>query len=94
MEKQIVMSPDEYDELESDSNRLEYVMSLFKLEGNTVIIDKISILSMILSKKMDEDGYKEIVPIYGSGKLISLEGINDDKKMKEATLSDYEIKIK
>lgn len=92
MEKQIVMSPEEYEELESDSNRLEYVMSLFKLEGNTVTIDKISILSMILSKKMVEEGYKEVTSVYGSGKLVLLEGVNDDKKVKEVALSDYDIK--
>lgn len=92
MEKQIVMSPEEYEELESDSNRLEYVMSLFKLEGNTVTIDKISILSMILSKKMVEEGYKEVTSVYGSGKLVLLEGVNDDKKVKEVELSDYDIK--
>lgn len=92
MEKQIVMSPEEYEELESDSNRLEYVMSLFKLEGNTVTVDKISILSMILSKKMVEEGYKEVTSVYGSGKLVLLEGVNDDKKVKEVELSDYDIK--
>ena len=92
MEKQIVMSPEEYEELESDSNRLEYIMSLFKLEGNTVTIDKISILSMILSKKMVEEGYKEVTSVYGSGKLVLLEGVNDDKKVKEVALSDYDIK--
>ena len=92
MEKQIVMNEDEYEELNSDSNRLEYVMSLFKLEGNTVTIDKIPILSMILSKKMDEDGYKEITLVYGSGKLILLHGTNSDRQIKEVELSDYDIK--
>jgi len=94
MEKQIVMKPDEYEELESDSNRLEYLMSLFKLEGNTVTIDKIPILSMILSKKMEEEGYKEIAPVYGSGKLILLHGVNNEGQTKEMELSDFDIKIK
>jgi len=93
MEKRIIMAEDEYEELNSDSNRLEYVMSLFKLEGNTVTIDKIPILSMILSKKMDEDGYKEITPVYGSGKLILLQGTNSEGQMKEVELSDYDIKM-
>jgi len=92
MEKRIIMAEDEYEELNSDSNRLEYVMSLFKLEGNTVTIDKIPILSMILSKKMDEDGYKEITPVYGSGKLILLQGTNSEGQTKEMELSDYDIK--
>lgn len=92
MEKQIVMSPEEYEELESDSNRLEYVMSLFKLEDNAVIVDKIGILSMVLSKKMDEEGYKEITPVYGSGKLILLNGANSDGQTKEVELSNYDIK--
>jgi len=86
------MSEDEYEELNSDSNRLEYVMSLFKLEGNTVTIDKIPILSMILSKKMDEEGYKEITSVYGSGKLILLHGTDSNGQMKEVDLSDYDIK--
>ena len=94
MEKQIVMSTDEYEELESDSNRLEYLMSLFKLDGNTIIVDKTSILSMILSKKLVDDGYKQVEPIYGSGELIALEGINENEQMKEVTLSDYDIKTK
>lgn len=93
MKKQIVMSQEEYEELESDSNRLEYVMSLFKLDGNTIILDKTSILSMVLSKKLVDDGYKQVEPVYGSGKLILLEGVNDDQKMKEVTLSDYDIKM-
>jgi len=92
MEKQIVMSQDEYDELNSDSNRLEYVMSLFKLEDHDIIIDKTSILSMVLSKKLVEEGYKEVTSLYGSGKLVLLEGVNDDKKVKEVALSDYDIK--
>lgn len=92
MEKQIVMSPEEYEELESDSNRLEYVMSLFKLDGNTVTFDKISILSMILSKKLVEEGYEKVTSVYGSGKLVLLEGVNDKKEVKEVTLSDYDIK--
>lgn len=93
MEKQIVMKPDEYEELNSDSNRLEYLMSLFKLEGKTLILSKEEILSMVLSKKMDEDGYKEITPVYGSGKLILLHGTNGEGQMKEVELSDYDIKI-
>lgn len=92
MEKQIVMTEEEYEELESDSNRLEYVMSLFKLEDNTITIDKISILSMILSKKMAEEGYTKVTPVYGSGKLVLLEGVNDKNKVKEVALSDYDIK--
>ena len=94
MEKQIVMSTEEYEELESDSNRLAYLMSLFKLEGNTVTIDKIPILAMILSKKMEEEGYKEVTPVYGSGKLILLQGTNSEGQTKEMELSDFDIKIK
>ena len=93
MEKQVVMSQEEYEELEGDSNRLEYLMSLFKLEDNTVILNKSEILSMILSKKLVDDGYKQVEPIYGSGKLVLLEGINDNQKMKELELSDYEFKL-
>lgn len=93
MEKQIVMSTDEYEELESDSNRLEYLMSLFKLDGNTIIVDKTSILSLVLSKQLVDEGYKQVEPVYGSGKMILLEGTDDNRQMKEVELSDYDIKI-
>lgn len=93
MEKQIVMNEDEYEELNSDSNRLEYLMSLFKVEGNTVILNKSEILSMILSKKLVDDGYKQVEPVYGSGKLVFLQGLNSDGKTKELELSDFDIKM-
>ena len=92
MEKQIVMSPEEYEELESDSNRLEYLMSLFKLESNTVIMNKSEILSMVLSKHLVDEGYERVTSIYGSGKMISLEGFNEKGQSKEVALSDYDIK--
>lgn len=94
MEKQIVMSTDEYEELESDSNRLEYLMSLFKLDGNTIIVDKTSILSLVLSKQLVDEGYKQVTPIYGSGKMILLEGLNEKGQTKEMELSNFDIKIK
>ncbi len=88
------MSPDEYEELESDSNRLEYVMSLFKLDGNTVLLNKSEILSMVLSKQLVDEGYGQVEPVYGSGKLILLQGFKSDGQTKEVELSNYEIKIK
>lgn len=94
MEKRIIMSPDEYEELESDSNRLEYLMSLFKLDGNTIIVDKTSILSLVLSKQLVDEGYKQVTPIYGSGKMILLEGLNEKGQTKEMELSNFDIKIK
>lgn len=93
MEKKIIMSPEEFKELEADSNRLEYVMSLFKLDDHTIIVDKTSILSLVLSKQLVDEGYKQVEPVYGSGKMILLEGINDNGQMKEVELSDYDIKI-
>jgi len=93
MKKQIVLSPDEYDELEGDSNRLEYLMSLFKLEDSTVVLNKSEILSMVLSKKLVDDGYEQVEPVYGSGKLVFLQGLNSDGKTKELELSDFDIKM-
>lgn len=93
MEKQIIMSPEEYEELESDSNRLEYLMSLFKSEGHDIIVNKIEFLSLILSKKLVDDGYIEVVPVYGSGKLILLHGANSEGQTKELELSDFDIKM-
>jgi len=92
MEKKIVMSTEEYEKLENDSNRLEYLMSLFKSEGHDIIVNKIEFLSMILSKKLVDDGYIEVVPVYGSGKLILLQGTNSEGQTKEMELSDYDIK--
>lgn len=92
MEKQIVMSPEEYEELEADSNRLDYIMSFFKLEGNTIFLNKSEILSMVLSKKLVDEGYEQVTAIYGSGKMISLEGLNEKGQSREVALSDYDIK--
>lgn len=94
MEKKIIMSPEEFKELEADSNRLEYVMSLFKLDDHTIIVDKTSILSLVLSKQLVDEGYKQVTPIYGSGKMILLEGLNEKGKTKEMELSNFDIKIK
>ncbi|AFU63148.1 hypothetical protein 8014-B2_0081 [Lactobacillus phage ATCC 8014-B2] len=92
MEKQIVMSPEEYEELEADSNRLTYIMSFFKLEGNTIFLNKSEILSMVLSKQLVDEGYGQVTPIYGSGKMILLEGLNEKGQSKEVELSEYDIK--
>lgn len=92
MEKKIIMSPEEFKELEADSNRLEYVMSLFKLDDHTIIVDKTSILSLLLSKHLVDEGYERVTSIYGSGKMISLEGFNEKGQSKEVALSDYDIK--
>lgn len=93
MEKRIIMSPDEYEELEADSNRLEYFMSLFKVDGQDVILNKTSILSIVLSKQLVDEGYEMVRTIYGSGKAIALEGFKEDGQTKEMELDDYEIKI-
>ena len=94
MKRQIVMSENEYEVLENDSNRLEYLLSLFKFEDKTIILSKDEILSLILSKKLVDDGYKQVEPVYGSGKLILLEGADDNGQTKEVELSDFDIKIK
>ena len=94
MKRQIVMSENEYEVLENDSNRLEYLLSLFKFEDKTLILSKDEILSLILSKKLVDDGYKQVEPVYGSGKLILLQGTNSNGQTKEMELSDFDIKIK
>jgi len=94
MKRQIVMSENEYEVLENDSNRLEYLLSLFKFEDKTLILSKDEILSLILSKKLVDDGYKQVEPVYGSGKLIFLHGTNSNGQTKEVELSDFDIKIK
>ena len=87
------MSEEEYEELSADSNRLEYLMSLFELKDHTVILNKNDILSMVLSKQLVDEGYENIQPIYGSGKTIALAGFKDNGQSKELELGDYEIKI-
>jgi len=94
MKRQIVMSENEYEVLENDSNRLEYLLSLFKFEDKTLILSKDEILSLILSKKLVDDGYKQVEPVYGSGKLILLQGTNSNGQTKEMELSNFDIKIK
>lgn len=85
MERKIIMSEEEYENINAQQNKLLELLDLFHydLAKNEITIDKTNFIMDIVANGLKEtygnDGLKNITALYGSGRPVSLEYLYKDE---------------